>query len=301
MRTTLKGLLYGTARAFGAPAVLRSRGAGPILCYHNVVDGNQAATGEPSLHIAATDFESHVQRLQKHYDLVALADYAERLASPKGARGLAALTFDDAYAGVLAHAVPRLAAFGVPSTIFVVAEAPGRPDAFWWDDAWITASERDANRERWLSDLQGRSERIRATYAADRALGTRSRDATPASWQALTQAASEGQGRITLGVHSATHPALDAIDGVMLDRETAGARTDLMARLPGAFDAFAYPYGRWNSAARDAVRRAGHKLAVTLDPGRNEKDSDPLALKRINVPAGLKPDALELWAAGWRP
>lgn len=301
MRKVLKKIAYGAAVLAGAPTILRSRGAGPILCYHNVVGDGHAVTGEPSLHIAASDFESHLHRLRKHYEFVPLADYAERLAAPGGARGLAVCTFDDAYSGVLTHALPLLADLNVPCTIFVVAEAPGQPEAFWWDDAWIAASDRDTNRSLWLEGLQGRSDLIRATCASHRALGVRTQDATPATWTELSTAVTAARGRVTLGVHSATHPSLDRISEAMLARETAGARSALQAHLPGPLDTFAYPYGRWDETARQAVAHAGFRMAVTLDPGRNDRRSDPLALKRLNVPASIRPDALELWAAGWRP
>jgi peptidoglycan/xylan/chitin deacetylase (PgdA/CDA1 family) len=45
-----------------------------------------------------------------------------------------AVTFDDGYADNVSTAAPRIQAAGVPATIFVVADALGRANEFWWDE-----------------------------------------------------------------------------------------------------------------------------------------------------------------------
>ena len=45
-----------------------------------------------------------------------------------------AVTFDDGYVDNVSDARPRLAAAGVPATIFLVADAIGQAREFWWDE-----------------------------------------------------------------------------------------------------------------------------------------------------------------------
>src|SRR5262249_33186456 len=44
---------------------------------------------------------------------------------------------------------------------------------------------------------------------------------------------------------------------------------------------FCYPTGAYNRVVRDAVERAGYRIAVTSDDGLNDATIDPLALRRI--------------------
>ena len=64
--------------------------------------------------------------LADHYRVVGLGEFIERLTSGASLQSMAALTFDDGYAGVFEHAVPILQALGMPATVFIVADAVGR-------------------------------------------------------------------------------------------------------------------------------------------------------------------------------
>jgi hypothetical protein len=64
---------------------------------------------------------------------------------------------------------------------------------------------------------------------------------------------------------------------------------------------FAYPYGLWDERVKDAVRAAGYRAAVTLDPGLNRAHADPWALCRINIPAGLGDAGFRAWTAALNP
>jgi peptidoglycan/xylan/chitin deacetylase (PgdA/CDA1 family) len=46
---------------------------------------------------------------------------------------------------------------------------------------------------------------------------------------------------------------------------------------------FAYPYGRWDEVAVDAVSKAGYKYAFTSDSGYLEDSISELKLLRTNV------------------
>ena len=126
---------YRGLRAVGLPARRRRlNDAGVILCYHNVVATEEDCAGCPGLHEPRARFERQVRWLAEHYHVVGLSEFIGRLTSGASLRSVAALTFDDGYAGVFEHAVPILHALGIPATVFIVADAVGASAPFPWDE-----------------------------------------------------------------------------------------------------------------------------------------------------------------------
>ena len=258
---------YDGLRTLRVPAVSRwLHDAGVILCYHNVVVNDEDAIGTRGLHIARDRFERQMRWLADHYDVVSLSEFGTRISDGAHLRKTAAVTFDDAYAGVFEHAVPLLRGLGLPATIFVVADAPSQPIGFWWDRP--EAGERAAS----PSHL-------------------------PADWDTIRAGIGGG---IEVGVHSAMHASLPTLSGAALDHEIVASRI-LLHRATGIWaESFAYPYGDWDPRVRAAVRAAGYRLAVTTDAGLNDARTDPWSMRRINVPAGIGDAAFEAWTAGMR-
>jgi peptidoglycan/xylan/chitin deacetylase (PgdA/CDA1 family) len=89
-----------------------------ILCYHSVDPAWQSP-----LAVRPDEFEAHCAWLARHRAVVPLADAATRLdRSGRLPSGLAALTFDDGFTGVLDHALPVLRRHRLPATVFLVAQ-----------------------------------------------------------------------------------------------------------------------------------------------------------------------------------
>ena len=87
-----------------------------ILTYHAV---DPLWTGALSVHPAA--FEEQIAWLVSHRRLVPLAELLDH--APDGAsNNLVALTFDDGFSSVVQHAMPILARFDVPFTVFLIAK-----------------------------------------------------------------------------------------------------------------------------------------------------------------------------------
>jgi peptidoglycan/xylan/chitin deacetylase (PgdA/CDA1 family) len=186
----------------------------------------------------------------------------------------------------------------VPATIFLIANAPGRSAAFWWDRPDLPGSPAGPERRRYLEDLRGDEQAILDA--------TRLRDPVPvahpclhpAAWHTIGPAVGRG---IDLGVHSATHRSLPQLSDEELQREIVTSR-EIIERETGARpDSFAYPYGLWDERVRGAVRAAGYRAAVTLDPGPNSRGSDLWALRRVNVPGDISPPAFRAWTASLNP
>ena len=287
-------IYYGSLRALGVTAMKRRRDAGSILCYHNVVRGDDGGVGDPGLHVSRERFETQMRWLAAHYTVVSLGEFVDRLSAGTSLRSVAAITFDDGYAGVFDHAVPILRTLGLPATVFLVAEAVGRSAGFWWDQAEIVESATPDRRNTWLTALRGDDDAIlrQAAPAAHRDLPA---SHMPADWRTIR--ASLGRG-IDIGVHSATHRSLPTLTDDELEHEVVASRA-IVRRATGIVpEFFAYPYGLWDSRVRALVRAAGYRAGVTLDSGLNGAFADPWALRRINVPARISDAAFEAWTAG---
>ena len=115
----------------------RLQRGGVILCYHDVVapDLAERAPTELGLHMSLETFARQARWLAARYDIVPLDALVDRMVQRESLRGTLAITFDDAYASAVEHAWPVLRALRIPATVFVVADAPGRTEGFWWDGA----------------------------------------------------------------------------------------------------------------------------------------------------------------------
>lgn len=90
-------------------------------------------------------------------------------------------------------------------------------------------------------------------------------------------------GGVEIGSHSMTHADLATLGADGLAREVRGSKEHLQAVLGAPVRHFAYPFGRLAEPAVAAVREAGYLSACTVEPGRNDKQVDPLLLRRVEV------------------
>jgi peptidoglycan/xylan/chitin deacetylase (PgdA/CDA1 family) len=284
-------IYYGGLRALGVTAVNRwLRDAGLILAYHNVVPTAGDRTGDPGLHVPRECFERQMRWLVAHYDVVPLRELIDRLRAGASLRSVAAVTFDDGYAGVFEHAAPILDALSIPATVLLVAEAVGRAAGFWWDQSEIVDSSTPGRRARWLNELRGDGAVIWPSGNGNLPASHRAAD-----WATIRAGLGRG---IEIGVHSATHRSLPTLSDAELEYEVVGSRA-IVHRATGVCpEVFAYPYGHWDSRVRSLVRAAGYRAGLTLDYGLNGTWADPWALRRVNVPAMIVDAAFEAWASG---
>ena len=92
-------------------------------------------------------------------------------------------------------------------------------------------------------------------------------------------------GTLGFGAHTVTHPNLLALDEPAARAEIAGSRAALETRLGHAVSAFCYPAGLFGARERALVADAGFMLATSCEPGVNGPDTDPLALRRVQIDA----------------
>lgn len=276
----------------GARRRLARRGGAAILSYHNVAPDGARPAGDASLHLPLSSFLDQVDRLARTHRVVALSELASG-GTGKG-RPLAAITFDDAYRGALALAVPALVQRGLPATIFVPPGLIG-DTAFWWDE--LAAPEGsgldDATRTRALEIEGGRPLR-----RAEGAVRLRP-DQGPADDDALARAAAAPG--ITLASHTWSHPNLTALGEAELEEELERPRGWLRDRYPerSLLDALAFPYGLWDERVAAAARRVGYRWLYRVEGGvAGGPLSSAAAIPRINVPAAVSGNGFALRVAG---
>ena len=286
---------YRLAVATRYPAYLRRRGAA-IFAFHNVVaDDGVPERCDRSLHVQLSEVQDYISVIADGHTVVPLVEIADRVRRHRTVDGLAAITFDDAYRGVVRHALPVLKRRGLPATLFVVSGAAAAPAPFWWDVLGTNGGLPENVRTAALHGLHGDRELVLAQHAkGESALPP---DLFPADWQEIRAAARQG---VSIGSHTALHRNLASIGPEEALVELERSHAELGAALGARPSEVSYPYGLHNDSVLEAARRAGYDAGVTLKFDLARRDSDPLAMPRINVPAGISTSALACWAAGLR-
>ncbi len=86
-----------------------------------------------------------------------------------------------------------------------------------------------------------------------------------------------------VGAHTRHHVPLSSVSTGVMKNEILGSRNDLQRVLGHPVQWFAYPYGAYDAAVVDELRRAGFVLAATTNGGTVESSQAPLQLPRIHV------------------
>lgn len=110
------------------------------------------------------------------------------------------------------------------------------------------------------------------------------------SWKQIEEMAAAG---MDFQAHSLTHPHLRALAPDVAYREIAESKAIIEKRLGKPVVAFSYPFGEYNDAVIQMVKRAGFASAVTLASGYKQRIDELFTLHRIRVSYN---DALEDFA-----
>jgi peptidoglycan/xylan/chitin deacetylase (PgdA/CDA1 family) len=164
-------------------------------------------------------------------------------------RYIVAITFDDAFEGVLDNAVPVLAAHGFHCTIFAPSGCLGQPPS-WAMETEADRSERVADAER-LSRLPG--------------------------------------DLVTIGSHTVTHPHLTALSTEAARRELIQSIQDLTVLTGKSVRLLAFPYGDHDDAVVELCRSSGYRHVYTIEPTPVWPGAGEFARGRVAVDPGDGP------------
>jgi peptidoglycan/xylan/chitin deacetylase (PgdA/CDA1 family) len=301
-----KEALLGLARMSGAFAVFRTMNRRRILVltYHRFSEAPRAGRTSAAKLTAQLDY------LLSHYTVLPLSMIESRLREGRPLPpSTAAVTIDDGYSDFYEIAWPLLCRRNIPATIFSVTDFVDGNRWIWTDKIPFllsrTREERiaiDVGGLRIAGALNGDSSRRQLASRLNsllKHLPDESKDhlidqiaahclvTLPArppvesrscTWEQLREMESAG---IEVGSHTVTHPVLTRVTAERLYDELEQSRRRLEEMLGHAVTQFCYPNGAYNRVVRDAVARAGYRLAVTSDDGLNDATIDPLALRRI--------------------
>ncbi|HUQ85829.1 MAG TPA: polysaccharide deacetylase family protein [Candidatus Limnocylindrales bacterium] len=99
----------------------------------------------------------------------------------------------------------------------------------------------------------------------------------------LSEIASLYNSGFEIGSHSNTHSNLSTLETKSLDNEILGSKKLLEKTLGITIKYFAYPRGKYNSTVVQKVKKAGYRLALTMDDSHISVDTDPLLVPRIGI------------------
>ena len=230
-----------------------------ILTYHKICSAPDAGWN-----VSPENFARQMEFLFRNgYCVLGLNEYLHlRERGEKFHRPTVILSFDDGYENVFCNAYPVLERYRFPAVLFLVPNLIGSQNMFPWD----------SGKEQYHDEL------------------------LPLNWE---QVGAMRKGMIEFGSHTLNHPHLARLTAPEVEREVVESRARLQERLGIPIETFAYPggirrYADFSDETREALLRAGYRLACTSEIGRNGAASDLMQLRRIFVEGK---DSLRIFAA----
>jgi peptidoglycan/xylan/chitin deacetylase (PgdA/CDA1 family) len=272
-----------------------------VLMYHRVLPRSEAVRDavEPGMYVTPRTFARHLASIEAHFHALPLHEIVTRLEQHRPLPpGACAITFDDGWRDNHDHALPELERYGIPATLFVVAERVGTQGAFWPDEVCrrmcaLPGSERHQLAQR-LGATSSRdpidallSHLKRVAEAARGELLDRLRAATDSppprprellDWDELDRLAAAG---VDVESHGATHAILTGLANPEIERELRSAREQLRARGHGRHGLVAYPSGGHDDRVKSIASAVGYRAAFTTVPGLAGTTADPMAFPRL--------------------
>ena len=291
--------------------MIETRRAPVILMYHSV---RETTDGGPyGIEIAPERFDRHIDFVTSNYRVVSLVEFIDALSSRARMDGMAAITFDDAFADNLGAAADILRKYSAPATVFVPTGIIGRP-YFWWDALprlWSAAPEQLATAD---DELRGRFpglspdtarhesnihnsiwDRVRRlplddAYEFIERLAARLGVALDGLPRPATKEELPHYTRwpFDIGSHAITHRPLPSLTFEELREELLVSKRWLEERAGVPPKVFSYPFGLFDNDVRDFTRGAGYVGAVTCMAGSDLRLSydDLFELPRIDAGFG---------------
>ncbi|MDH6122176.1 peptidoglycan/xylan/chitin deacetylase (PgdA/CDA1 family) [Kitasatospora sp. GAS204A] len=218
------------------------------------------------------------------------------------------ITFDDADRGVLDHALPALAARGLPAVAFVVTELIGTDRPSWRQEAAFLLANGGHARSVTGDGLAGRLARLAALPDPDRRRSLHelrvSSPARPPRRERLTpeQLRRLTAGQVVIGNQTLGDADLRRCDDATVQVEIRTAHQALTDWLGGAPSAFAYPSGNHDPRAARLLTELGYPTAFVSDHRLSPRlPREALRVSRLPVDASCDKAEFEAVLSGLHP
>ncbi len=215
----------------------------PVLMYHKV--SPDPRIGSLTYRVMPEDFDWQMRYLKENgYHTVNLGQVVDYYQN--GGRlpeKPIVITIDDGYQDNYAYAFPILKKYGLTATIFIVTNTVGGTNVF--DTA---------------ARLQPESRML--------------------SWDEIREMDAAG---ITMGAHTLDHVHLSKVNLEESRRQVIESKKRLEKELNHEVKYFCYPYGEYNRAVLDIVKKSGFTAATSVEPGLTTSRQDPFLYNRIAI------------------
>jgi peptidoglycan/xylan/chitin deacetylase (PgdA/CDA1 family) len=314
IKHVIKTLIANTLYYSGLLSLIKNskfRDQACVLAYHRILPEG-AATTTHSASAIITDselFRQHLRWLKEEFQIIDMAELQAVLLNdqPLAANSLL-ITFDDGWWDNFTHAMPALVAEGVPATIFLPYNYIGTGEVFWQEEmlARLTQLSRceDASDRALLIELAGiegnaDKEKLRSVVTKLKAKSyteiyevleklrrhqqQRSVDMSLDGYLDWQQVKQMGEANISFGSHALSHRMLTRIELEQARHEISESKSLIKEQIGKAVETIAYPNGNCNSSIEQIVAESGYRLGFTITRGYVAKDSNPMALPRLNI------------------
>ena len=178
-----------------------------VLTYHSIDSSGSVLSVTPAM------LRRRIESLLREHVLIRPAEEMQEAAGDESGRPAVALTFDDGFANFISEALPILGEYGLPATVFLVANYVGKTND-------------------WPSQPSG--------FGGRKLL----------SWSAVEELSRAG---VRFGAHTLTHPDLATLSIEAARAEIVESRQRIEDRTGRGVTSFAYPYGSESPALREIV------------------------------------------------
>ncbi|MBN1466571.1 polysaccharide deacetylase family protein [candidate division KSB1 bacterium] len=275
-----------------------------IFNYHRVLPGHPRFVIDV---IDLQEFEQQVQILTSYFNVCSLESAIPALQRGELPPDSVCITFDDGYKDNYEYALPVLAKYGAPATIFLTTDYISNQKFLWHDLVlWAFATTETTKltfdelglHDAPLLDQDGREKVAVHVLEKLKTVTTTRQDELinmlyermnvtslpPASymldWQQIRDMSAMG---LRFGAHTKSHAILSKLDDEALEEEIVGSRKAIELHLPAPVTSFAYPNGRrhdFDERAKKILRESGFQCAVTTYRGLNYRSQDVFELNR---------------------
>lgn len=273
-----------------------------ILYYHHVFAENEPYHPDD---ISAQNFEQQIEFLQKHFNILALAEAINLLEQKKLPPKALVISFDDGYQDNYTTALPILEKFNAPATFFVATE--GVEKGYLWNDE-IEQAIKKTTKEIISNKINGtalsiktQSEKINAFHTLVNSLKFQSNEqrsikiislleelniSTFTKTMMTTEQLSDLHYRgFTLGAHTHSHTILSTETNENVQQELIINKNILENITKQAIDFLAYPNGLEGRDFSDThcniVQKLGFKAAFSSNDGGSVNSTNMYKIPRF--------------------